>query len=84
MSIHDYRLTHDDEERIRVALVEWYDSHRTELRKVGASPRAITAIERVSLRRVLFHSIGCSEADLREVEIAWIDSLVEHQEVRVP
>ncbi len=67
----DYRLTEEDETRIRVALrravSEWDAS------PVSGSYR-IDAAARVTLQRIGAHAIGCGLDDLRSVELEWIDN----------
>lgn len=72
MSIHDNRLTKEDEEAILARIAETVAHWQS----LSTSGRIDVGPAREALRRVAFHAIGCSEADLRDVEIAWIDEQV--------
>lgn len=69
-----YRLTEADEARVRAAVEDYYR------RWLGNRPAYVTPVpgdQIEAMRRVGWSSIGCSEADLRDVELAWISNVVE-------
>lgn len=68
-----YRLTATDEAAITDRLIDVVGSWTWHQR-----PRsAITQGDRIALRRIAAHSIGCSLDDLRDSEIDWIDGRIE-------
>lgn len=77
----EYRLTEADEDQMQDAIARWFAHQARQLRHSGR-PAVIrlSADERVALRRVAAHAIGCSLDDLRDSEVQWIDNEIgEHE-----
>lgn len=64
MSLDTYRLTDDDEDRMRAALRHAYVD-------LWRRPR-VDATTADALERIACHAIGCGVVDLRDVELEWI------------
>lgn len=62
-----YRLTQDDEHAVRFAI-------RRTIANWHPIPLRLKVEHVETLKRLAAHAIGCSLADLRDVELAWIDS----------
>ena len=66
-----YRLTEEDEGRVTARI----DETLADWKRAGHSrPVAVGTVEWETLRRLAFHSIGCSVHDLRDSEIAWVEA----------
>lgn len=61
-----YRLTESDEDKMRAAIGRAYREW------CGDDVRSLRAHEVTTLERIAAHAIGCSVADLRDVEMQWI------------
>jgi hypothetical protein len=71
MSIEDYRLTAEDESRVKTVIA----GEVARWRNWGTiSLAAGAAFE--TLRRIGFSTLGCAEWDLRDSEIEWVEAQV--------
>ena len=78
-SVEGYRLTAADESavtaRVREAVTLWA-SPGSAGSAGGRSLVQVTAADRLALQRIGAHAIGCGFADLRDVELDWIEETV--------
>lgn len=74
-SLEANRLTDSDREamrtRVRETMALWRPTAWRPLRKSDIGPESLMALYRVAA-----HAIGCSDADLREAELAERDAIV--------
>lgn len=70
MTATAYRLTSEDEQTIRARLAATV----ADWRSAGGAARPENAAQLGTLTRVGAHAIGCSLYDLRDSEVAWIET----------